>query len=164
MASGSFDLGWKELFKVLFGDPYNLALITALSAGCLVGFSKSAASGSISFEDPINTKLTVKVAIGCNNLYNLLGRRKAAVDPAMATGVPQKMRGQTQRSVRGTQTLVRTWGKWAIHRNQNLRNNIPGEAHFNCSFEVLLLSTFLPRYFVHNIFIFLFICDRVREN
>ena len=27
-----------------------------------------------------------------------------------------------------------TWGKWAIHRNQNL---LPGEAHFNCSIEAL---------------------------
>ena len=48
----------------------------------------------------------------------------------MASGVPQKMR-------RPIQWLVDTWGTWAIHHNQNV---LPGEAHFNCSLEALLVQ------------------------
>ena len=43
-----------------------------------------------------------------------LSKSKLAVDHrAIATGIPQKTRGQTQWS-------VRTWGKWAVHRNMKL--------------------------------------------
>ena len=49
---------------------------------------------------------------------------------AMVSGVPQKMRGYIQ-------WLVDTWGTWAIHRNQPVQ---PGEAHFNCSTEALLVQ------------------------
>ena len=78
------------------------------------------------------------IAASVNNGYGS-PKSRAAVDRAMATGVPQKTRGQTKWS-------VRTWSKWAVHRNNNL---LPSETQFNCSIEVLSvneLAFWLSRY------------------
>ena len=118
MASGSFDLGWEELLKDSVPSTQQVVEVFATDRDFESEPSVDRIFEEIERDAVLFESLTKQPADNTARCYGS-PKSKAAVDLAMASGVPPKTHGQTQWS-------VRMWDKWAIHRNQHL---LPGEAH-----------------------------------